>query len=93
MQINGPHHVHGPQGINAPRGAQPGSSAKPADSLAPTSDQLEISPAAQAAIEAAESGQVRQELVDRIRSEIAAGTYETPQKLDAALDRLLDEIA
>jgi len=30
--------------------------------------------------------------LNRIRSEIAAGTYETPAKLDVALDRLIDEI-
>jgi hypothetical protein len=30
--------------------------------------------------------------VNRVRSEIAAGAYETPAKLDAALNRLLDEI-
>ena len=35
---------------------------------------------------------MRTELVRRVRSEIAQGTYETPEKLDAALDRLLDEI-
>ena len=38
------------------------------------------------------AARVRQELVNRIRAQIAAGTYETPQKLDAAVDRLLDEI-
>ena len=31
---------------------------------------------------------IRHELVERIRREIAAGTYETPQKWQAALDRL-----
>jgi hypothetical protein len=33
---------------------------------------------------------IRADLVRRIRSEIAAGTYETPEKWEAALDRLLD---
>jgi hypothetical protein len=32
---------------------------------------------------------VRQELVERVRQEIAAGTYETPEKLEIALARLL----
>ncbi len=32
---------------------------------------------------------VRPELVDRIRQEIAAGTYDSPEKWEAALDRLL----
>jgi hypothetical protein len=29
-------------------------------------------------------------LIQSIRSQIAAGTYDTPDRLDAALDRLLD---
>jgi hypothetical protein len=31
---------------------------------------------------------VRQELVARVRQEIRAGTYDTPEKLEAAIDRL-----
>ena len=53
---------------------------------------MTISPAAEAAIQATETGGIRQDVVSRIRAEIAAGTYETPGKLDVALDRLLDEI-
>jgi hypothetical protein len=34
----------------------------------------------------------RAELVERIRREIAAGTYETPEKWQAALDRFLREV-
>jgi len=30
--------------------------------------------------------------VAAIRAEIAAGVYETPEKLDAALDRLLERL-
>ena len=41
-----------------------------------------------AAARAAETGEVRQDLVNSIRAQIAAGTYETPGKLDAALERL-----
>jgi hypothetical protein len=32
---------------------------------------------------------IRTELVDRIRREIQAGTYDTPEKWEAALDRML----
>jgi negative regulator of flagellin synthesis FlgM len=53
---------------------------------------VEISAAAEAAVQAAESSEVRSDLVARVRGEIAAGTYETPEKLDAALERLLDQI-
>jgi hypothetical protein len=34
----------------------------------------------------------RAALVDQIRREIAKGTYDTPEKWDAALDRLLDRL-
>ena len=32
---------------------------------------------------------IRHDLVARVRREIAAGTYDTPEKLDAAMARLL----
>ena len=35
---------------------------------------------------------VRTALVDRVRAEIAAGTYDTPAKWEIALDRLLDRL-
>jgi negative regulator of flagellin synthesis FlgM len=91
MHIHGPSQVHGPHGINAPHftrqtsGAQAPASAQPAD-------RVEISPAAEAAIKASEVGGVRQDLVNLIRSQIAAGTYDTPEKMDIALERLLDQI-
>jgi hypothetical protein len=36
---------------------------------------------------------IRTDLVERIRREIAAGTYDTPEKLEAALDRMLRRLA
>jgi hypothetical protein len=35
---------------------------------------------------------VRRDLIDRIRCEIADGTYDTDDKLSAALDRLLTSL-
>jgi hypothetical protein len=35
---------------------------------------------------------IRQELVQRVRREIQAGTYDTPEKWQAALDRLLERL-
>ena len=35
---------------------------------------------------------IRTDLVDRVRAEIAAGTYDTTEKWEAALDRLLDHL-
>jgi len=35
---------------------------------------------------------VRRELVERVKAEIEAGTYETSDRLDAAIDRLIEEL-
>jgi hypothetical protein len=35
---------------------------------------------------------IRSDLVRRVRAEIAAGTYDTPEKWELALDRLLDRL-
>jgi hypothetical protein len=32
---------------------------------------------------------IRRPLIERVRREIAAGTYDTPEKFEAALERLL----
>jgi negative regulator of flagellin synthesis FlgM len=92
MHIHGTTHVHGPQGINAPHSVhrgQPSQAARPGMAA----DRVEISSAAAAAVQAAEAGPIRQALVNNIRAQIANGTYETPGKLEAALERMLDEIA
>lgn len=91
MHITGTSQIHGAHGINAPhapfraQGAQGASSPR-------SVDRVEISPAAQAASEVADTGAIRHDLVSSIRSQIANGTYETQQKLDVALERLLDQI-
>ncbi len=92
MNIHGPSHVHGPHGVNGPHFNR-ANSPQSGKAAAGPADQLDISPAAEAAIQAAEGGKIHSDLVARVRSEIASGTYETPAKLDAALDRLLDEIS
>jgi negative regulator of flagellin synthesis FlgM len=91
MQIHGPSQVHGPQSINAPHFSQR-TTASPATSAGSAVDRVEISQAAEAAMKASETGGVRQELVNSIRSQIAAGTYDTPDKMNAAMERLLDQM-
>jgi negative regulator of flagellin synthesis FlgM len=92
MQIHGTTHIHGPHGTQGPHFANR-NQASEVSGRGEAVDRVDISPAAQEAIRLAETGEVRQELVDSIRAEIAAGTYETPAKLEAALERMLDEIA
>jgi len=91
MQIYGPSHLHGPHPINAPHGHRP---AQPAERTGATqiTDEVEISPAARQAEASQSAGEVRQDRVQSIRAQIAEGTYETPEKLEIAVARLLDEI-
>lgn len=91
MQVHGPSQVHSPQSLKGPHSNQRANGTKPNSSVN-QADQLDISAAADAAASAAESGEIRTDLVNRVRQEIANGTYETPEKLDAALDNFLDQI-
>ena len=92
MNIQGPSSIHGAQSVKGPHSSHRTNHSKPTQSTSGPSDQLDISPAAEAAAQAAESGDIRADLVARVRGEIAAGTYETPEKLGAALDGLLSEL-
>ena len=57
-----------------------------------SSDSVEFSKTAQLLSKLAELPDVRQELVDRVRSQIADGSYETDDKLDAALNGLIEDL-
>jgi negative regulator of flagellin synthesis FlgM len=99
MQIFGPTHVHGPQPINAPHRATAAQPSAPSNTTH-VIDQLDISHEADEIISirdvastmAQEIQQGRAERIEQIRAEIAAGTYETDEKLDFAIGQLLDEI-
>lgn len=55
-------------------------------------DSVELSPLSRMRGLLKQLPDVRQDLVDRVRSEIAAGTYETPEKIDGLLDELVDDL-
>ncbi len=57
-----------------------------------TQDEVEISPAGKMLDTLHQSSELRAERLAQIKSEIDAGTYETPDKLEAALGELLNEI-
>jgi len=61
------------------------------DSPSRQRDQVELSTTARLLSKIGVLSGVRQDVVDRVRSELEAGTYETPEKLDAAVDALLSE--
>ena len=56
-------------------------------------DQVEISEAGSMMAKLRELPHIRVELVARIRAEIKAGTYETPERLQGAIERLLEDLA
>ena len=94
MQVYGPAHLHGAQIVGAPhnsRPAQDASGVSGAEST-PIRDEVNISDAAQWIEQARQAPDIRQDRVQSIRAQIASGTYDTADKLDVAVSRLLDEI-
>ncbi len=90
MEIYGPGQIHGPQSITAPHHLQ----APQVDTSLDTTplDQVDISAEADLVSRVHELPDIRADRVEDIRAEIDAGVYETDEKLDVAVSRLLDEI-
>ncbi len=90
MEIYGPGQIHGPQSIKAPQRLQP----PQVDTSLDTTplDQVDISAEADLVSRVHELPDIRADRVEDIRAEIDAGVYETDEKLDVAVSRLLDEI-
>jgi negative regulator of flagellin synthesis FlgM len=91
MQVYGPTHLHGASPINSPHMARTNKT-EGVSSSSPIQDEVQISDAALRMEQINSMPSVRQDRVNQIRQQIANGTYETPDKLDAALEHLLDEI-
>jgi negative regulator of flagellin synthesis FlgM len=91
MHVYGPSHLHGAQPVNPPHAARVSKPA-PSDYSGSIQDELDLSDAAQLVDRVREVPEIRHERVAQIRAQIAAGTYETDDKLDIAVGRLLDEI-
>ena len=56
------------------------------------SDTVEISDVAKLAARISEIPEVRTELIETVKTELAAGTYETSEKLEIAVERLLEDL-
>ena len=65
---------------------------RPAPTPAPAGDVVEISTAARLAAKIHDLPEIRQELVQRVKEEIAAGTYETEERIEGTITRLMDEL-
>jgi len=88
MQING---IHSNDGLNPVRQEQrtDGTGAKP--SGAKPLDQVEISEAGQM-LSRLQQSEIRMDKVERVRQAITQGNYETPDKIEVVVDRILKEI-
>lgn len=75
-------------GTAPPTGEVRESRPRAADRFA-TDDAVELSEAARGT---AQQAPIREQLVHSVRSQIAAGTYLTPEKLDVVVDRLHVEL-
>lgn len=91
MQVNGPSQIHGAQPLRAPHRVR-SADAQPAVDHLYGADQVDISHEAEFLSQIRDLPEIRSERVDQIRSELAEGVYETDEKLDVAVGRLLDEL-
>ncbi len=66
--------------------------AKARDGIEQVGDRVELSKVAQWLDRIRQLPEVRQDLIDNLKQSIEAGTYETPEKLDAAVTALLGEL-
>lgn len=92
MDITGPGSVGGPGPIRPGDVRPAGEVAPPSQGIEIPADEVEFSAAAQMLERMSTDPQVREARLQEIQAQIAAGTYETPEKLEAAIMRMLSEI-
>jgi negative regulator of flagellin synthesis FlgM len=91
MEIYGAGGAQGPQPIY-PRLAAFGVDGGQSVHAGAPRDHVEISPLGQMLDGISRLPEIRHEKVEEIRRQIAMGTYETTERLELALDRMLDEL-
>ncbi len=91
MRIGGTNGVGGPQNVQPKNGE--GQAVKPnAQNEALQADRVEISDAARVRDAISRTPDIRSEKVTQAREMIAAGEMDTPEHMDVALGRLLEEL-
>lgn len=90
MEIHGPGGVSGPHRIEPQRLAP--ERAEAPDSRGKIGDSAEISGEARLLNKLAEVPSVRMDLVQELRELIASGRYETPERIERAVEKLLEEL-
>lgn len=84
-----PIHRSSASSVDAPKRAD--KAVTPPAGRTSAADQAEISTAAQMLSKLAQLPDVRSDLVQSVRQQIQAGTYDTPERLESAIDALLRE--
>ena len=74
-----------------PGGGKPGEELRDKAEQLATQDAVELSSVARRELETGDTRPIRLNLVERVRAEIAAGTYLTDEKLDAVVNKLHGE--
>ena len=94
MEIRRTDGLNGAGGAGRVEGSRPAQPAAPPAQAGAASggDRVEISNVARLLSAANSLPSVRQDVIDRVKSELAGGRYETPDKIQKAVDRLLDDL-
>jgi hypothetical protein len=98
MEITNTAFVHNAHSIQGPHRAMPAGESASAgqttgirDIINFSDEAMRLSRTDSASTASSKSG-IRFDLVNRVRSEIAAGTYDTADKMDIALDRMVSNL-
>ncbi len=91
MDVTGPSSVNSTAPISRPAISSPVSAPSQATPVTPQ-DEVEISAAGRALEDLSKSSELRQERIAQIKAAIDDGTYESHEKFEIAMSRLLDRI-
>ncbi len=85
--------LSGLQRTGRARGVVEPAAGGPGSGVVRQSDQVEVSSVATYLSKLSQLPPIRRELVASVRAQIEAGTYETPEKIDAAIGELVRDLA
>lgn len=94
MEVNGLGPVSGGSPIRRTPQSTPSANTPPVNEPRPVSptDELDLSSVDAASNQVDLQGEFRSQRLARIQEQIANGTYETPQKLNIAVDRMVEQL-
>jgi anti-sigma28 factor (negative regulator of flagellin synthesis) len=94
MEIYNGQYIHGAHNIQGPHRTAPVQESSASARYAALQDDIQFSDEALrlsnlSNTDSSSSSGIRFDLVNRVKAEIASGTYDTPDKMDIAVDRLI----